>query len=339
MITEAFNWFLSTLGLIFLLNLFFKLLIKLSKSVEDFVNSVLLKIYYPIVSRIVKSEHKNYVKKRLRSLIPHSSTVVGIGYDIDIEWSDRESISLDLEKGLLIVRMQYTTDLNHVVAKALLMAAPYAVSRYLEPVFGPKMARLLAVSISRDYASKDVGVLTEFMRLVGETYNNPEEKTLLEYIYKADDESLYRHIVLFELRKLLEEFNGAVDKNKLENDVRRLLEVVGNLSSVDDPTVCGDYISLTIVRTGKLEKVLGGDWERYVNFINSVISRCRTLRRIYIVSAGKVISSVAKQFVNYLSSNIRGFDLIHQEMYKARRYRGRPYVTSYVAVFELTQRG
>jgi len=99
--------------------------------------------------------------------------------------------------------------------------------------------------------------------------------------------------------------------------------------------VCGHYISITIVRVGKLEKVLLEEWSRYVNYIRMCMQKCGTLRRVYVVSAGKFIKEIAKKFIDYVTSNVSGLKLESQVSYRARYYKGKPGVTQYVAVFEV----
>ena len=101
---------------------------------------------------MIKREHKEYVRKYLKNLVSYQPSVSGmsIEYDIDMEWSDEERVLIDLEKGMLVVRMPYTTNLHRVVAKALLMISPYAVSQYLEPIFGSTLAQLLSITVARD---------------------------------------------------------------------------------------------------------------------------------------------------------------------------------------------
>lgn len=214
------------------------------------------------------------------------------------------------------------------------MVSPYAVSPYLEPVFGPTLAQLLSIAVARNYASRDVNVLREFMQYIRKVYGEDKEfRELIEYIDKADNESLYKHIVLFELKKVLETYDGHVDKSKLEDDVKTLIKIVGLLPNVSEPLVCGHYISLIIVRVGKLEKVLLEDWGRYVRYIKTCMQKCKNVNRIYVVSAGKIIKEVAKKFTNYLISNVGGVKLLGQVSYKARYYKGKPNVPRYIAIF------
>lgn len=57
--------------------------------------------------------------KYLKNLVSYQPSVSGIGieYNMDVEWSDEEKVLLDSERGMLIVRMPYTTNLQQVVAK------------------------------------------------------------------------------------------------------------------------------------------------------------------------------------------------------------------------------
>lgn len=112
----------------------------------------------------------------------------------------------------------------------------------------------------------------------------------------------------------------------------QLPELLDNVSAL---LVCGYYISLAIVRVGKLEKVLLGEWDRYVQYIKTYIQKCRNLKRIYIISAGKIIKEIAKKFTDYLVSNVSGIKLLSQVSYKARYYKGKPDVPRYIAIFEV----
>ena len=55
-----------------------------------------------------------------------------------------------------------------------------------------------------------------------------------------------------------------MDRNKLIYELKELLYVVANLESLDAPKVCGYYVSLTIVRAGKLMKIVLQHWEPYI---------------------------------------------------------------------------
>ena len=47
-----------------------------------------------------------------------------------------------------------------------------------------------------------MNVLREFVSYVEETFGSDKElKGLMDYVSKADDTSLYRHIVLYEIRR------------------------------------------------------------------------------------------------------------------------------------------
>jgi len=335
---EPLRSLFTVLGILFAIYLILKVLMKLFRTFENAVRYIKLRVYYPLISRLVKRKHKEYVEEYLRNLVSRRPVTPGLGieYEIYVEWSSEEKVLLDLRRGVLLVRIPYTANLNQVIAKTLLMAAPYAVSQYLEPVFGSKLAQILSFSLAREYASRDVNVLREFMQYVREVYEESERfRRLIEYINRADDASLYKHIVLFELRRILEEYDGHVDGDKLEKDVENLIEVVGSLPDMSEPMVCGHYISITIVRVGKLEKVLLEEWNRYLNYIKMCMQKCGTLRRVYVVSAGRLIRQTVKKFMDYMTSNIGGLKLLNQVSYRARYYKGKPNITQYVAVFEI----
>lgn len=87
---------------------------KLLRTVENAVRYVKLKVYYSLAPCLVKRKHKEYVKEYLKNLIFKQPVApgLGIGCDIDIEWSNEEGVLLDLERGVLLVKIPHTTNLN-----------------------------------------------------------------------------------------------------------------------------------------------------------------------------------------------------------------------------------
>ena len=178
--------------------------------------------------------------------------------------------------------MRYAENLHRLIARALIAVSPYAVSEYLEPVLGPDLALIVSLSVAREYASKDLNVLKEFNRYVGEILGEHEEfKELREYIDRADDESLFKHVVLREVREILEESQGRVDKERLWEDVKALIRVVGSLHDIEVPTPCRDYVNLTIVRVGRLDKVMLKEWERYAYYVRDQLRQCPKICLLY----------------------------------------------------------
>lgn len=51
------------LGIIYTIYLIFKILMKTFRTVEKIVRFIELKIYYPVISRLIKRKHKEYVSK------------------------------------------------------------------------------------------------------------------------------------------------------------------------------------------------------------------------------------------------------------------------------------
>jgi len=48
----------------------------------------------------------------------------GERYRVKIRWAESEGVDVLLDKGVLIVNMPYVEELEHVIAKALLLASP-----------------------------------------------------------------------------------------------------------------------------------------------------------------------------------------------------------------------
>ena len=327
---------LKLLGILFIIYEILKYLMKISKLFRQFVAFIKCYVYYPIVTRIIKQKHKSYVRDKIRSIIDSVEfDFPEFKYDIDISWSNEEKVEFDLDKNILIVRIPYAENLQRIIAKTFIMVAPYTVSEYLEPILGPSLARILTFSIAREYASVDPNILKELERLIGVLHgNNSEFIELMDYISKADDQSLFSHIILRELRDVLREFNGKVNKEKLEKDVKALVKVVGTLEDTPVPLVSGSYISVLIVRAGKLEKVMLEEWGRYVNFIQIHLQRHPNLRRVYLISAGAIIRDITKKLIDYVTNNVADLEFVDQVTYRARIYRGIPHMPRLVALFE-----
>ena len=338
-IPEPLRFLLVVLGIIFIIKEIFRCLIHTFRVVEQFCLTIKLKVYYPVVTRIMRRKHKGFIRDYLRRLTMPIDEEWGLSYSVDVEWSDEERVYADLESGRLIIRLPYEEALHKVIARALLMSAPYGVSEYLEAIFGSRLAQVLSIALARDYASRDVNVLREFVSYVEEAFESDRElKELIDYVSKADDTSLYRHIVLYEIRRVLEEYDGRVIKEKLREDVEKLIRLVVLLrEDINVPLLCGHYISLVIVRAGKIEKVLLEEWDRYVEIINNCMKECSKIRRIYVISAGIVVKAVARKLIKYLIDHVRGIKLIKEHFYRARYYKGRPGVRCYVAILEVTE--
>ena len=109
---------------------------------------------------------------------------------------------------------------------------------------------------------------------------------------------------------------------------------VGTLEDTPVPLVSGSYISVLIVRAGKLEKVMLEEWGRYVNFIQIHLQRHPNLRRVYLISAGAIIRDVTKKLIDYITNNVADLEFVDQVTYRARIYRGIPHMPQLVALFE-----
>jgi len=96
-------------------------------------------------------------------------------------------------------------------------------------------------------------------------------------------------------------------------------------------------IAVTVVRAGKLEKVVSHDFQGYAEYVLRVLNSCRHLRRVYIVSAGEVIAPyVAKELRRYLEERVRRLVFVREVMYTAPLYRGRARpVKRYVCVYNV----
>ncbi len=93
-------------------------------------------------------------------------------------------------------------ELEHVIAKALLVASPCLVSPYLAAVFGEKLARALTINIAYRHASRDLRVLMHLDNLVnGLTASNAEFRDVVELVKRAEQTS-YSHIFLRRLAGL-----------------------------------------------------------------------------------------------------------------------------------------
>ena len=78
-------------------------------------------------------------------------------------------------------------ELEHVIAKALLLASPYLVSPYLAAVFGEKLAHALTVNIANRHASRDLRMLMHLDNLVnGLTASDAEFRDVVELVKRAD---------------------------------------------------------------------------------------------------------------------------------------------------------
>ncbi|MEB3862233.1 MAG: hypothetical protein GSR84_08455 [Desulfurococcales archaeon] len=292
-------------------------------------------IYYPIAVKIRRKKHKDYVEEYFNNLLFREPIEwpLSIGR-VKIEWSDENSVDVDLEENLLLVRVEYIDKLEEVLAKVALLVAPYLVSEYLEPALGDEFSRLISIGLIESILQVQPHILRRFKELANDAFKNSRHKELLGLIHEADDTSLYKHVFLYELRRILSRFGSKVNRDMLTNELRNLLYIIAKLEDIKAPKVCGRYVSLAIVRAGKLEKVALELWEPYVKFVERIHRECPNLQRVYVVSAGRFTSRVVKRLLEYMEENIRGLHLVDRFEYKARYYKGRTNVTRLVAVME-----
>ncbi len=328
-------WILAVIGFIYVITKLLKILSEFFDSVAVFVTKFKVNIYYPIIVKIRRKKHKDYVEEYFNNLLFREPIEwpLSIGR-VKIEWSDENNVDVDLEENLLLVRVEYVDRIEKVLAKVAFLVAPYIVSVYLEPALGYEFSRIVSIGLIENMLQGYPRILRGFKELADEAFENSRHRELLGLIYKADDTSLYKHVFLYELRRILGRFGSRVERNMLIDELSELLHVIAELEDVDVPKVCGHYVSLAIVRAGKLEKVVLGLWEPYVKFVKSVRGECPGLQRVYIVSAGRFTSKAVKSLLEYMKKKIPGLHLVDKSEYRARYYRGRVNVPSLVAVME-----
>ncbi len=300
-------------------------------------------ILRPLAVRWRRWLSRYYVENALKSLTRNGMEVPlsGERYRVKIRWAEKEGVDVLLDKGVLMVHMPYAEELEHVIAKALLLASPYLVSPYLTAVFGEKLAHALTVNIAYRHASRDLRVLMRLDNLVnGLTASDAEFRDVVELVKRAEQVSYYSHIFLPEISRALQDFAVAeLDRESFKRETLELLRLLANLDEVDVPYLCGSYLRLVVVRAGRLEKVMLDMWEPYVGFVEGVRAKCKNLWKIYVVSAGGDIRrKVAHELVNFMKEKT-GAKLVRAEFYTALMFRGRPRVPAYVAELVLAPSG
>lgn len=330
-------WIFAVIGFIYAITKLLEVLGKLFDSVAILVTKFKVNIYYPIAVKMRRKKHKDYVEEYFNNLLFREPIEwpLSIGR-VKIEWSDEDSVDVDLEENLLLVRVEYVDKLEEVLAKVAFLIAPYLVSEYLEPALGDEFSRLVSIGLIESLLQVHPPILRRFKELANEAFKNSRHRELLGLIHEADDTSLYKHVFLYELRRILSRFGSKVNRDMLTNELRDLLYIIAKLEDMKAkaPKVCGRYISLAIVRAGKLEKVALELWEPYVEFVERILRECPSLQRVYVVSAGRFTSRVVKRLLEYMEEKIRGLHLVDRFEYKARYYKGRTNVPSLVAVME-----
>ncbi len=330
-------WMFAIIGFIATLIKLLELFGKLFDAVAVFLTKAKIRIYYPIVIRINKKRHKNYIEEYFNNLLFRNPIEwpLAIG-KVKIEWSDEESVEVDLEENLLLVRVEYANKVEDILAKIAFLSAPYLVSEYLEPALGERFSRLVSIGVVENILQSHPPILNKFRRLIDEVYEEDSEyKEILSMITKADDTSLYKHIFLYELQRILNRFGVRVDRDRLIHELKELLYIVANLENIDAPKVCGYYISLTIVRAGKLMKVAFQLWEPYIQYIRNALRDCPNLQRVYVVSAGGFTLKAVEGLLKYMEEKLPNLRLLDRFEYRARYYKGKANVPHMVAIMEL----
>lgn len=334
-IRDVLLWIFAVIGFVYVITKLLEILGKFFESIAILITKFKVNVYYPIVVKIYRKKHKDYVEEYFNNLLFRGPIEwpLTIGR-VKIEWSDEDSVDVDLEENLLLVRVKYIDKIEEVLAKVAFLTAPYLISEHLEPALGDKFSRLVSIGLIESLIQAYPHILRRLKELAYEAFKNSEYRELLGLIHEADDTSLYKYIFLYELRRILSRFGSRINRNKLINELRELLYVIAKLENIEIPKVCGYYVSLAIVRAGKLEKVALELWEPYVEFVKTVLRDCYNLQRVYVVSAGKFISKVVKKLLEYMEKRIPDLHLIDIFEYKARYYKGRTNVPRLVAIME-----
>ncbi len=329
-------WIFAIIGIIATVVKLLELLSNLFDKLAELITKVKIHIYYPIAIRISKRKHKNYVEEYFNNLLFRNPIEwpLSVG-KVKIEWSDEESVEVDLEENLLLVRVEYASKVEDILARVAFLSAPYLVSEYLEPALGERFSRLVSIGVIENILQPYPPILNRFRKLVDEVYGaDSEYREILSLITRADDTSLYKHVFLYELRRILTRFGAKVDRDKLIQELKELLHIVANLESIDAPSICGYYVSLTIVRAGKLMKVALQLWELYVQYVRNVLKKCPNLQRVYVVSAGGFTLRAVESLLKYMEENLPNLRLLDRFKYRARYYKGKANVPHMVAVME-----
>jgi len=293
-------------------------------------------VLYALGESFNKNLQKSRIRGKLRELILSSESefVKSFEYDLDVEWSERDMVEVDLEESRIIFRIKYEKDVRRAVAKLVFMMAPYTVSPYLASVLEEELAHLISIGIARDLAARDPIVLKEFNNYVSTTFGGND---LLRLIEKIEGESLLDNILLFEVRMVVEEYKAKIAREEFTKDVKDMIHMLADLDSKSEPLICGTYIAVTVVRAGKLEKIALSDFQGYVEYILKILNKCRHLRRVYIISAGKKIAPyVAKELRRYLEERVKQLVYIREVMYTAPLYKGKAIpMKRYVCVYNV----
>lgn len=102
---------------------------------------------------------------------------------VKIEWSDEDSVDVDLEENLLLVRVEYVAKLEEVLAKVAFLVAPYLVSEYLEPALGDEFSRLVSIGLIESLLQVHPPILRKFKELANEAFKNSRHRELLGLIH------------------------------------------------------------------------------------------------------------------------------------------------------------
>jgi len=187
-------------------------------------------VLYALGERFNKSLQKSRIRGKLRELMLSSESefVKSFEYDLDIEWSEKDSVEVDLEESRIIFRIKYEKDVRRAVAKLVFMMTPYTVSPYLVSVLEEELAHLISIGIARDLAARDPIVLKEFNDCVSTTFGGND---LLKLIEKIEGESLLDNILLFEVRMVIEEYKAKISREEFTKDVKDVIRMLADLDS------------------------------------------------------------------------------------------------------------
>jgi hypothetical protein len=221
---------------------------------------------------------------------------------MDRDGSDRNY--LREQDNVLIVKMKNHRNQSKNLAIAVKEYVPYALIPMARRYVEPHLMKAIDYVVSKEFLAKDTSALTYFINM------NKLDLATKDHIVKVDkihEQGFLTRILLSEYKKLgyllypkeptSETFNETLE---LESKIYAL--VTKRPEEKVSPDVYGKFIKVTIVPIAKDETIEKWGIEPHLEFIKKSLEK--GIRTFYVVAAGKINVSLAKNLVDIVERKI-----------------------------------
>jgi len=298
--------------------------IKNPEKIEKWI-SMFLKLFAYFSERA----EKGYMATNIQSSIAEKRKKLGIGrdvlaYDVEIKWTDQDSIEIDLKKNKVITMMRPFRSQANNFATIVSLYVPCALlptsRRYVDPNLMTSIDYTISKAILRDNP-----IATQY-------YVEREIKKHSDEIKGLIEKVTFLHGLGRLTRVLIPEIQGLSNlypldpSSRIHEETLSFANEIHRFETIEIPPeneegkgiFSGDHIKMAVVPVGKEQRISATGISSHLNFIKRQLAE--GILHFYIVSSG--INNVFAKLLAERAGKELGLSLIFSEEYEGK-FRGR----------------